>query len=307
MKIIVTGGAGFIGSHIVDDLVSDGHQVLVIDDLSTGNFNNINHKADFENLDITNSRISAVIKSFEPDVISHFAAQTSVNISTNNPTLDANSNIIGTINVFEAMNKTKCSNLIYINTGGALYGEPQYLPLDEAHPINPISPYGLSKWVAEKYILMQKRSYQFIKVLRLSNVYGPRQDSYGEAGVVSIFSNKMLSNEPVTIFGNGNQTRDFIYVGDVASAFKLAMEKDKSFSVNISSGKSVTINELYELMSGIVGNSIDANYENIRLGDLTHSVLSNDLAKKLLGWVPVTDLLEGAKRTFSAEIKNRSQ
>ena len=154
---------------------------------------------------------------------------------------------------------------------------------------------------------MQKRSYQFIKVLRLSNVYGPRQDSYGEAGVVSIFSNKMLSNEPVTIFGNGNQTRDFIYVGDVASAFKLAMEKDKSFSVNISSGKSVTINELYELMSGIVGNSIDANYENIRLGDLTHSVLSNDLAKKLLGWVPVTDLLEGAKRTFSAEIKNRSQ
>ena len=307
MKIIVTGGAGFIGSHIVDDLVSDEHQVLVIDDLSTGNFNNINPKADFENLDITNSRISAVIKSFEPDVISHFAAQTSVNISTNNPTLDANSNIIGTINVFEAMNKTKCSNLIYINTGGALYGEPQYLPLDEAHPINPISPYGLSKWVAEKYILMQKRSYQFIKVLRLSNVYGPRQDSYGEAGVVSIFSNKMLSNEPVTIFGNGNQTRDFIYVGDVASAFKLAMEKDKSFSVNISSGKSVTINELYELMSGIVGNSIDANYENIRLGDLTHSVLSNDLAKKLLGWVPVTDLLEGAKRTFSAEIKNRSQ
>ena len=307
MKIIVTGGAGFIGSHIVDDLVSDGHQVLVIDDLSTGNFDNINPKADFENLDITNSRISAVIKSFEPDVISHFAAQTSVNISTNNPTLDANSNIIGTINVFEAMNKTKCSNLIYINTGGALYGEPQYLPLDEAHPINPISPYGLSKWVAEKYILMQKRSYQFIKVLRLSNVYGPRQDSYGDAGVVSIFSNKMLSNEPVTIFGNGNQTRDFIYVGDVASAFKLAMEKDKSFSVNISSGKSVTINELYELMSGIVGNSIDANYENIRLGDLTHSVLSNDLAKKLLGWVPVTDLLEGAKRTFSAEIKNRSQ
>ena len=307
MKIIVTGGAGFIGSHIVDDLVSDGHQVLVIDDLSTGNFNNINPKADFENLDITNSRISAVIKSFEPDVISHFAAQTSVNISTNNPTLDANSNIIGTINVFEAMNKTKCSNLIYINTGGALYGEPQYLPLDEAHPINPISPYGLSKWVAEKYILMQKRSYQFIKVLRLSNVYGPRQDSYGEAGVVSIFLSKMLSNEPVTIFGNGNQTRDFIYVGDVASAFKLAMEKDKSFSVNISSGKSVTINELYELMSGIVGNSIDANYENIRLGDLTHSVLSNDLAKKLLGWVPVTDLLEGAKRTVSAEIKNRSQ
>ena len=307
MKIIVTGGAGFIGSHIVDDLVSDGHQVLVIDDLSTGNFDNINPKADFENLDITNSRISAVIKSFEPDVISHFAAQTSVNISTNNPTLDANSNIIGTINVFEAMNKTKCSNLIYINTGGALYGEPQYLPLDEAHPINPISPYGLSKWVAEKYILMQKRSYQFIKVLRLSNVYGPRQDSYGEAGVVSIFSNKMLSNEPVTIFGNGNQTRDFIYVGDVTSAFKLAMEKDKSFSVNISSGKSVTINELYELMSGIVGNSIDANYENIRLGDLTHSVLSNDLAKKLLGWVPVTDLLEGAKRTVSAEIKNRSQ
>ena len=307
MKIIVTGGAGFIGSHIVDDLVSDGHQVLVIDDLSTGNFDNINPKADFENLDITNSRISAVIKSFEPDVISHFAAQTSVSISTNNPTLDANSNIIGTINVFEAMNKTKCSNLIYINTGGALYGEPQYLPLDEAHPINPISPYGLSKWVAEKYILMQKRSYQFIKVLRLSNVYGPRQDSYGEAGVVSIFSNKMLSNEPVTIFGNGNQTRDFIYVGDVTSAFKLAMEKDKSFSVNISSGKSVTINELYELMSGIVGNSIDANYENIRLGDLTHSVLSNDLAKKLLGWVPVTDLLEGAKRTVSAEIKNRSQ
>ena len=299
MKIIVTGGAGFIGSHVVDDLIDAGHSVLVIDNLSTGNSNNLNLKADFENIDITDSRISEVIKSFDPDAISHFAAQTSVSIATNNPILDADSNIIGSMKVFDAMNNTECRNFIYINTGGALYGDPQYLPLDEVHPINPISPYGLSKWTAERYFLMQKKPFQSVKTLRLSNVYGPRQDVFGEAGVVSIFANKMLSDESVTIFGDGKQTRDFVFVGDVVAAFKAAIGKHESFSVNISSGKGVSINKLYDLMSKVVGNSIPPNYENVRFGDLMHSVLSNKLANELLGWVPQVDLIEGIKRTIS--------
>ena len=299
MKIIVTGGAGFIGSHAVDHLINDGHEVLVIDNLSTGKLNNLNHKADFENIDITDSRISDVVKAFDPNVISHFAAQTSVSISTNNPILDANSNIIGSMKVFDAMNETECRNFIYINTGGALYGDPEYLPLDESHRINPISPYGLSKWTAERYLLMQKKPYQHVKTLRLSNVYGPRQDAFGEAGVVSIFSNKMLSGEPVTIFGDGKQTRDFVYVEDVVEAFKQVIKKDETFSVNISSGKSVSINELYELMSKIGRNSISPNYESVRYGDIMHSVLSNKLASELFGWVPKVDLVEGIKRTLS--------
>ena len=299
MKIIVTGGAGFIGSHAVDHLINDGHKALVIDNLSTGKLNNLNHKADFENIDITDSRISDVVKAFDPNVISHFAAQTSVSISTNNPILDANSNIIGSMKVFDAMNKTECRNFIYINTGGALYGEPEYLPLDESHRINPISPYGLSKWTAERYLLMQKKPYQHVKTLRLSNVYGPRQDAFGEAGVVSIFSNKMLSGEPVTIFGDGKQTRNFVYVEDVVEAFKQVIKKDETFSVNISSGKTVSINELYELMSEICRNSISPNYESVRYGDIMHSVLSNKLASELFGWVPKVDLVEGIKRTLS--------
>jgi UDP-glucose 4-epimerase len=299
MKIIVTGGAGFIGSNVVDDLIDDGHRVLVIDNLSTGNSNNVNSKADFENLDITDSRVSGVIKAFAPEAISHFAAQTSVSISTKNPILDANSNIVGSINIFDAMNSTACRNFIYVNTGGALYGDPRYLPLDEAHPIDPISPYGLSKWTAERYFLMQKKPYQSVKTLRLSNVYGPRQDAFGEAGVISIFSNKMLSDEPVTIFGDGKQTRDFVYVSDVVEAFKQAMKKDESFSVNISSGKAASINGLHKLMSGIVGNALPPNYESARDGDLVHSVLSNKLANELLEWEPRVDLAEGIKRTLS--------
>ena len=299
MKIIVTGGAGFIGSHAVDHLINDGHKVLVIDNLSTGKLNNLNHKADFENIDITDSRISDVVKAFDPNVISHFAAQTSVSISTNNPILDANSNIIGSMKIFDAMNETECRNFIYINTGGALYGDPEYLPLDESHRINPISPYGLSKWTAERYLLMQKKPYQHVKTLRLSNVYGPRQDAFGEAGVVSIFSNKMLSGESVTIFGDGKQTRDFVYVEDVVEAFKQVIKKDETFSVNISSGKTVSINELYELMSEICRNSISPNYESVRYGDLMHSVLSNKLASELFGWTPRVDLVEGIKRTLS--------
>ena len=298
MKIIVTGGAGFIGSHAVDHLIDDGHRVLVIDDLSTGKSTNLNPKADFENIDITESRVSDVIKSFDPSVISHFAAQTSVSISTNNPILDAHSNIIGSMKVFDAMHETKCRNFIYINTGGALYGDPQYLPLDEKHPINPISPYGLSKWTAERYFLMQKKPSHHVKILRLANVYGPRQDAFGEAGVVSIFSNKMLSGEPVTIFGDGKQTRDFVYVSDVVDAFIQAVEKNESFSINISSGKAVSINQLYDLMSEINGNSIPANYEDARYGDLMHSVLSNKLATELLGWIPRVDLDEGINRTL---------
>jgi UDP-glucose 4-epimerase len=203
------------------------------------------------------------------------------------------------------MSNTKCINFIYINTGGALYGDPEYLPMDEAHPIQPISPYGLSKWTAECYISTFKKSYQNLKTLRLANVYGPRQDGLGEAGVISIFSNKMLSGEPVTIFGDGTQTRDFIFVNDVVEAHKISIRKDSSFSVNVSSGKAISINQLYALMSEFAGNSIPPNYENVRLGDLKHSSLSNNKANQLLGWIPQVDLNEGIKRTLDWQIEQR--
>ena len=303
MNILVTGGAGFIGSHVVDDLICDGHNVLVIDNLSTGNLENLNPKAKFENLDITDASLSDIMKAFDPDLISHFAAQTSVIASTNDPMLDANSNIMGSLNLFNSMSNTKCVHFIYINTGGALYGNPKYLPVDEVHPINPISPYGLSKWTVEYYFSILKKPYQNLKTLRLSNVYGPRQDAFGEAGVISIFSNKMSSNEPVTIFGDGTQTRDFIFVGDVVEAHKISISRNESFSVNVSSGKAVSINHLYDLMSGIVGNSLPPNYESVRVGDLMHSTLSNNKARQLLGWAPKIALNDGIKRTFDWHVE----
>ena len=225
MRVLVTGGAGFIGSHIVDRLVEEGHEVVVVDDLSSGRRANVNPDARLVDLDINSPEFLEAAASFRPDVISHWAAQASVPVSVSDPQHDAIVNVVGGINVCKAAVTAGCSQLVYVNTGGALYGEPEYLPCDEDHPIRPISPYGLSKWTLEQYLPILLPDSMGVKVLRPANVYGPRQDPHGESGVVAIFASKMVRGEPVVIFGDGEHTRDYVYVGDVVDAHDLAWSR----------------------------------------------------------------------------------
>ena len=298
MNIIVTGGAGFIGSHLVDNLIMDGHNILVIDNLASGKLSNLNKTVKFENLDISDIRLNKIVESFKPNAVAHLAAQTSVHKSTLDHMLDAQTNILGSINLLKAINNAKCRNFVYVNTGGALYGIPKYLPLDENHVITPISPYGLSKWAAESYYSILKSKNQNTKGLRLANVYGPRQDADGELGVIPIFAKAMLANKPVNIYGDGNQTRDFVFVDDVVKAIKQAINTDSSFSVNISSGIGTSINCLYKMLTEIISNTKSPEYKNIRFSaDSINSVLSNKKALEILHWTTKTKLRDGLKNT----------
>ena len=218
MRILVTGGAGFIGSHIVDGLLAQGDSVLVVDDLSAGKRSNLAGAVDLVEMDIGSPDLIDVVSEFRPDAISHLAAQSSVAVSMTQPSLDARSNILGGINLIDTAIASSCGQIVYITTGGALYGIPDYLPCDENHPVRPTSAYGLSKWTLECCPNLLLPESIALKALRLSNVDGLRQDPHGEAGVVSIFSSLMVKGESAMIFGNGEQTRDFVYVGDVARA-----------------------------------------------------------------------------------------
>ena len=297
MRVLVTGGAGFIGSHIVDRLFDCGDEVLVVDNLSTGSRENLPSETRLEELDVSDPKLLKFASSFQPELVTHCAAQASVTVSIANPRLDAQSNIIGGINVSQATIESGCAQLIYVNTGGALYGEPEYVPCDEEHPIRPISPYALSKATLESYLRLLLPGSVQLKVLRLANVYGPRQVLEGEAGVVSIFGPRMLRGEPVTIFGDGEQTRDYVYVKDAAQAHELARNTSSSFTVNVSSGKATSVNELFGLMAAETGYDLSPVYAARRPGEIEHSVLDNSRAKSLLGWYPETTLEEGLRET----------
>ena len=299
MRVLVTGGAGFIGSHIVDQLVGQRDEVLVVDDLSNGKEANLPPQARLVQLDIGDPSLLELVSSFEPDVISHCAAQQSVSVSMAEPWRDAVTNILGGINVCEAAIKSGCRHFIYMTTGGALYGDPDYLPCDEEHPIRPISAYGLSKWTLERYLDMLLPERVRLKVLRLANVYGPRQDPHGEAGVVAIFGRSMVREERVTVFGDGEQTRDFVYVGDVARAHKLAQESEKSMTVNISSAIGTSINSLFRLMAGETYHVLSPEYARERPGEIKHVVLDNARAKRELPWEPQTSLEDGIRKTLA--------
>jgi UDP-glucose 4-epimerase len=305
MRVLVTGGAGFVGSYIVDRLIGRGDRVMVVDDMSTGKSSNLPRGALLSQLDIRDSGLRDVFSDFRPDVVAHCAAQAAVPVSVANPVLDAETNIVGGINVCQAAVSTGCTQFIYVTTGGALYGQPDYVPCDEDHPVRPQSPYGLSKWTLERYLgLLLPRSVR-LKVLRLANVYGPRQDPEGEAGVVAIFAQNMLRGNPVTIFGDGEQTRDFIYVEDVARAYELAQLLSEPVTVNISSGSAATVNGLFRLMADGTGYRQPPVYEADRPGDIKHVVLANSRAKRLLAWDPETPLEEGLSQTI-AWMKSRS-
>ncbi len=270
----------------------------MVDDLSSGKKTNVNSKAQLHQFGIEDPKLLKLVGSFKPELISHCAAQSSVAISIKDPERDAEVNIAGGINVCKAAIHAGCSQFIYLTTGGALYGIPEYLPCDEEHPIKPISPYGLSKWALEQYLHMVLPSTMAIKVLRLANVYGPRQDPDGEAGVVAIFGGSMLSDKQVMIFGDGEQARDFVYVGDVVDAHNLALGINQAITVNIGSGTKTSINELFKTMSGPTSYTMVPKWTKERVGEIKQIYLDSSRAYDLIGWRAKTVLIEGIRKTL---------
>lgn len=300
MKVLVTGGCGFIGSHIVDILVDNGYNVVVVDNLSTGKRANVNKETKFYNVDLTSTELKKVFKKESPDFVSHQAAQVNVRHSIKNPLFDAQNNILGGVNLLECCKDSEVKKVVYASSGGAIYGNPAYLPCDENHPIKPISPYGVSKFAVEMFL---NYYYQIFGLeycaLRYSNVYGPRQDPKGEAGVVAIFINNLLNKEQCIINGDGNQTRDFVYVKDVANATLLAFkDKCKCCAINIGSGKEISINEIYKKISELVGSNKPPVHGSAIKGEVDHIYLGVKLAKRVLGWKSEFELDTGLKETI---------
>ena len=298
MRIVVTGGAGFIGSHVVDALLAEGHEVIVVDDLSAGSLANLPGDVEVVEHDIATPGTAARIAGLRADVIVHAAAQVSVSRSVADPADDARTNVVGSIEVFTGARDAGTPAVVYVTTGGALYGVPRYLPCDEAHPIEPISPYGLSKWVGERALGLITPGARRV-VLRLANVYGPRQDPHGEAGVVSIFASQMLRDGPIEIHGDGRQTRDFVYVGDVAAAVERAVRSDDGMTVNIGSGTATSVLELFDVMRDLSGYELEPVHRPPRPGDVRDSVLDVRLAAASLGWTARVPLPDGLERTLA--------
>lgn len=290
--VLVTGGAGFIGSHVVDLLVEKGHKVIIVDNLSSGFDNNLNNSAKFYNLDINSVDLEKVFKENKIDYVFHFAAQANVSFSTKYPTIDATENILGSINILQLCKKYGIKKFIPASTA-AVYGIPKHLPVDEQHETTCLSFYGISKLTMEKYTELFGVDYI---IFRFANVYGPRQSAHGEAGVVAIFADKMKNNEEITINGDGEQTRDFIHVSDVAKTCILAIEKNaKNEIINVSTNQAISINKLFELMRNKWNYNKKSLHGEERLGDIKHSILDNSKCKKLLGFVPQTSIEEGLK------------
>lgn len=300
-KILVTGGAGFIGSHVVDTYLEAGHSVVVVDNLATGKRENVNPAAAFYEVDIRNEKLGEVFERERPDVVNHHAAQASVPLSVARPGYDAEVNILGSLNLLEQARQHGVQRVIYASTGGAVYGEPQYLPCDEDHPARPLSPYGASKHTVEHYLQLYGQLYGLgYTILRYANVYGPRQDPYGEAGVISIFTDRMLAGEPATVHGDGLQERDFVYVGDCARANLAALEQGKDGIFNIGTGAGTTINDLFDRLAAITGYPHPRQHGPARLGDVYRSYLSAGLAARELGWQPRFTLEDGLRETVDS-------
>ena len=297
MKILITGGAGFIGSNIADRLISDGHKVAIVDNLSTGSKSNVNPKATFYHRDITDKALATVFEKEKPDIVNHHAAQIDVRRSVREPAYDAGINIIGSINIIENCVKHRVKKLIYISSGGATYGEPKYLPVDENHPIIPLCPYGISKHTVEHYVelahILDGLTYT---VLRYANVYGPRQDPHGEAGVVGIFSENLLNGLDCTIFGDGSKTRDYVYIDDIVQANVLAMTKGDNDAFNIGRGVETNDFEIFDNVRKALGMKVEPKYAEKRKGEIDRIALTAAKAKKVLGWEPKTGIEEGIKR-----------
>lgn len=298
MKICVTGGAGFIGSHIVDKLIQLGHNVVIIDNLSTGKIENINSSAKFIQLDINDNKIFEIFKAEKFDIVYHQAAQMNVRFSVDNPREDALTNIIGGINIYEACKASGVRKIIFASSGGAIYGEQLYFPADEEHPTNPCSPYGIAKLANEKYLYYYKLSFgiDFVS-LRYSNVYGPRQNPKGEAGVIAIFIGKMLINEQPIINGDGTFTRDYIYVDDVVNANICALNSNLSGIYNVGTGIETDVNTIFKKIKGLTKSNCEEFHGPEKIGEQKRSVISYEKLKKVCCWEPKFSLDEGLSKT----------
>ena len=298
MKILVTGGAGFIGSQIADAFISSGHNVCIIDNLSTGTKENINPKAAFYEIDITDKDIIRIFEKEKFDVVSHQAAQIDVRKSVADPVFDANTNILGTLNLLQACVKTGVKKFMFASTGGAIYGEQDYFPADELHPTRPVSPYGITKLTIEKYLFYYHIQYKLnYTVLRYANVYGPRQNPFGEAGVVAIFANKLLQKEQPVINGAGEQTRDYVFVGDVVKANIKTLEDKDSTIYNVGTGIETNVNQIFKQLNKITGNHAKEKHGPQAKGEQMRSVITSDKLFSKFNWKPVTNLEEGLSKT----------
>lgn len=298
MKVLVTGGAGFIGSHLVDRLVQEGHEVIIVDNLSTGKRRNINKGAKFYKLDIQSWRLERVFRNERPSVVMHLAAQMDVRKSVEDPMFDAQVNILGTLNVLQQTVKHGVRKVVFSSSGGAIYGEQDLFPAPEAHPTRPMSPYGLSKLCGEQYLsYFQRVSGLQIVSLRYANVYGPRQDPEGEAGVVAIFIQKMLNNEQAVINGNGRQTRDFVYVDDVVEANLALMGQETQGTYNVGTGIETSVNDLFRLLVQHTSSSCREIHGPAKKGEQARSCIDSSKLRHELSWEPKADLSDGLKKT----------
>lgn len=300
MKVLVTGGAGFIGSHIVDKLITKGFDVVIVDNLSSGKKENVNLQAKLYQVDITSSSdLEEVFALEKPNYVIHHGAQIDIQKSIVDPVYDANINVLGTINILEKCREHSVDKLVYASSA-AVYGNPKDLPVNELHEINPLSFYGVSKFTPELYIKIFSSMYGIkYSILRYANVYGIRQDPKGEGGVVSIFVDKILKNDPPVVFGDGEQTRDFIYVSDVAEANLAALFHGDNETFNISCNQRTSINQLISLMNSLTGQSLSSIYKESRNGDIKHSCLDNKKAVNNLAWAPKYSLEEGLRKTIN--------
>jgi UDP-glucose 4-epimerase len=299
LKIVVTGGAGFIGSHVVDAYIHAGHQVVVVDNLSTGKREHVHPAARLVEIDVNDPHLVDLFETENPDVVNHHAANASVSLSVRKPAFDARQNILGTINVLEAARRAGVDRFIYITSGGAMYGNPAYLPIDENHPSNPVSPYAMSKVAGEGYVRLYGLEHGLHWTsLRYANVYGPRQDPLGEAGVIAIFCQNMLEGVAPEIHWDGEQTRDFVYVEDCARANLLALHGGEAQAYNVGTGVGTSINALFQTLAEVAGQDLAPRRAPRRPGDVRHSYLDNHKIERELGWQAKVGLREGLERTW---------
>lgn len=301
MKILVTGGCGFIGSHLTDRLIEKGHEVSIIDNLSTGKIENLNSSAGFYNCDIRDT--AGMRRAFEqekPEVVFHLAAQINVRKSEENPFFDTDVNINGSINVIKNfLNVEGRKKIIFASTGGVIYGETDILPTPETEEPFPLCPYGISKLAVEKYLVYFSHFYKLgFAALRFGNVYGPRQNAYAEAGVIAIFSTNILEKKTPVIFGDGEQTRDFIYIDDVLDANITMMENDITGIFNVGTGKETSVNRIFSCVKEVSGQNVSKTHAGPRKGEIKRSCISSEKISRMTGWRPAVEIEAGIRKTF---------
>ncbi len=298
MKILITGGAGFIGSHIADACLKAGFRTHIVDNLTTGSIKNVPEEATFHQLDIRNDAVERLWKQERYTILIHAAAQMNVRKSVEDPIMDADINVLGSLNLLEAGRKYGLRQVIFSSTGGAIYGEPQFTPQDENHPVLPVSPYGITKHTLENYLHYYTNEYDIQSVsLRYSNVFGPRQNSKGEAGVVAIFTEKLLNGEQCVINGNGEQTRDYVYVDDVVQANMKAINAKKSETYNVGTGVETSVNKLYHKIRYLINPDAEAQHGPAMPGEQQRSVIDAGKLSRELKWEQNYSLDKGLKKT----------